>query len=162
VLPKWSRLLEPLSRTIIELLTKVVRTTRDWLVGADVGNPKHVGVLCPIGDSAEHKLVNFLLDGRHLRVELAGVHNATRRLCDFNLNGRNYVIVELDATKDVRPLSRREREVAFLIAKGRSTKQIAYDLGISYHTTDEYVSRILLKLGARNRPEMVALLFGGE
>jgi DNA-binding CsgD family transcriptional regulator len=111
-----------------------------------------------------NKAVVFWLDGCRLYVEPAAVHNAASRLCEFSFNGCCYAIVALktESVGPVRPLSRREREVARLIAKGRSTKEIAYDLGISPHTTDEYVSRILLKLGARNRPAMVAALLGSD
>jgi DNA-binding CsgD family transcriptional regulator len=115
-------------------------------------------------ERSSNKAAVFWLDGRRLHVEPAAVHNAASRLCDFSVNGCCYAIVPLETESDgaTRALSRREGEVARLIAKGRSTKQIAYDLGISPHTTDEYVSRILLKLGARNRPAMVAVLLGSD
>jgi DNA-binding CsgD family transcriptional regulator len=115
-------------------------------------------------ERSSNKTAVFWLDGSRLHVEPAAFHNAVSRLCDFSFNGCRYAIVPLETESDgaARPLSRREREVAGLIAKGRSTKQIAYDLGISPHTTDEYVSRILLKLGAKNRPAMVAVLFGSD
>ena len=115
-------------------------------------------------ERSSNKAAVFWLDGCRLFVEPAAVHNAASRLCDFSVNGCCYAIVPLATESDgaARPLSRREREVARLIAKGRSTKQIAYDLGISPHTTDEYVSRILLKLGAKNRPAMVAALLGSD
>jgi len=43
-------------------------------------------------------------------------------------------------------LTRREREVLQLIAEGRSTKQIARDLGISYKTAESHRTHMMKKL----------------
>jgi DNA-binding CsgD family transcriptional regulator len=104
----------------------------------------------------------FSLDGCRLRVECACRNNKSHCLAEFSLHGRDYVIMASDGLVDVPlpALTRREREIALLIARGLYTKQIAYDLGISPHTASTYINRIRTKLGVRNRPEMVATLLG--
>jgi PAS domain S-box-containing protein len=52
-------------------------------------------------------------------------------------------------------LTERERQVLVLIAGGKSTKQAALELGISYKTADSHRSRILEKLGVHETASMV-------
>jgi PAS domain S-box-containing protein len=52
-------------------------------------------------------------------------------------------------------LTERERQVLILIADGRSTKEAALRLGISYKTADSHRSRILEKLGVHETASMV-------
>ncbi len=52
-------------------------------------------------------------------------------------------------------LTERERQVLVLIAGGKSTKQTAAHLGISYKTADSHRSRILEKLGVHETASMV-------
>ncbi len=54
-------------------------------------------------------------------------------------------------------LSRREREVLSLIAKGYANRTIAETLGISEHTVKTYVQRLYEKLGVATRAEAAAL-----
>lgn len=49
------------------------------------------------------------------------------------------------------PLTPREREVIELIARGDQDKIIAFKLGISIGTAKNHISKILLKLNAKNR-----------
>lgn len=56
-------------------------------------------------------------------------------------------------------LSRREKEVAQLLARGASTLEIARQLFISTHTVRDYVKAIFAKLGVSSRGELVAKLF---
>lgn len=53
-------------------------------------------------------------------------------------------------------LSKRELEILELISQGYSDKEIAYKLQISARTVQTHVTRIVIKLGARNRPNAVA------
>ncbi len=52
-------------------------------------------------------------------------------------------------------LTERERQVLVLIADGKSTKEAAARLGISYKTADSHRSRILEKLGVHETASMV-------
>ena len=52
-------------------------------------------------------------------------------------------------------LTERERQVLVLIAEGKSTKEAASRLGISYKTADSHRSRILEKLGVHETASMV-------
>ena len=50
-------------------------------------------------------------------------------------------------------LTRREEQVAQLIAKGKSNQAIARELDISVHTARHHTQRILTKLGVHSRGE---------
>ena len=52
-------------------------------------------------------------------------------------------------------LSPREREVFHLVVDGRTTKEIARDLGISVKTADNHRYRLMEKLGVHNTAELV-------
>ncbi|HEX2035805.1 MAG TPA: tetratricopeptide repeat protein, partial [Chloroflexota bacterium] len=54
------------------------------------------------------------------------------------------------------PLTRREREVAVLVARGLTNRQIAAELVISERTAAHHVDHILTKLGARSRAQIAA------
>lgn len=53
-------------------------------------------------------------------------------------------------------LSKRESEILEMISQGYSDKEIACILHISARTVQTHVTRIVIKLGARNRPNAVA------
>lgn len=53
-------------------------------------------------------------------------------------------------------LTRREWEVARLVARGRSNRQIAEQLVVSERTVDTHVSHILRKLGLNGRAQIAA------
>lgn len=52
-------------------------------------------------------------------------------------------------------LTEREREVLLLVARGLSNQEIADRLVISVHTTKTHVGRIMVKLGAHDRAQLV-------
>jgi DNA-binding NarL/FixJ family response regulator len=56
------------------------------------------------------------------------------------------------------PLTRRELEVARLVAKGETNREIAGTLFLSPKTVERHVSNSLRKLGARNRAELASRL----
>ena len=60
------------------------------------------------------------------------------------------------AVSDGAPLTRRELQVARLVAAGRSNKEIAAELVISRRTAEGHVERILTKLGFTSRAQVAA------
>jgi DNA-binding NarL/FixJ family response regulator len=59
----------------------------------------------------------------------------------------------------LRELTEREREVLGLVGRGLSNEEIARELFISPATARTYVSRLLTKLGARDRARLVVLAY---
>ncbi|WP_313539976.1 response regulator transcription factor [Leifsonia aquatica] len=56
-------------------------------------------------------------------------------------------------------LTQRERQVLLLVARGRSNQQIAEDLFISPLTSKTHVNRIMTKLNAHDRAQLVILAY---
>ena len=56
-------------------------------------------------------------------------------------------------------LTEREREVLSLVAEGLSNDEIAGRLYLSPLTTKTHVSRIMTKLGARDRAQLVVIAY---
>jgi non-specific serine/threonine protein kinase len=52
------------------------------------------------------------------------------------------------------PLTRREREVALLVAQGCTNRRIAQELSISEHTVENHVAHILKKLDLHSREQI--------
>lgn len=59
-------------------------------------------------------------------------------------------------------LTKREAEVAQMLATGMFTKQVASSLGITEHTVRNYVAHIYNKTGASNRVELTLLVLTEE
>lgn len=64
--------------------------------------------------------------------------------------------------KDKIPLSRREREVAELVAEGFSNREISTQLGLSEHTIKNYLFHIYEKLGMSSRVDLVLYVRSAE
>jgi DNA-binding CsgD family transcriptional regulator len=54
------------------------------------------------------------------------------------------------------PLTPRERQVATLVATGRTNRQIGRVLGISEKTAEVHLHHVMSKLDVRNRAEVAA------
>ena len=65
-------------------------------------------------------------------------------------------VSELEAVVDSGPLSRRQREVAALVAAGLTNREIAERLFIAERSAEGHVERIRNKLGVRSRTEVAA------
>jgi DNA-binding NarL/FixJ family response regulator len=61
--------------------------------------------------------------------------------------------------RDLAQLTDREREVLLLIARGLSNLELTETLSISLPTAKTHVSRILTKLGARDRAQLVVIAY---
>jgi len=62
----------------------------------------------------------------------------------------------------IESLSRRERQVGGLLAAGKTSKEIAYELKISPKTADFHRSNLLRKMQVRSVVELVLLVYGAR
>lgn len=65
------------------------------------------------------------------------------------------------ASPPIESLTRRERQVAELVIAGLGDKQIARELNIGLATTKTHVHKLLTKLKAKRRTDVINALFGG-
>jgi PAS domain S-box-containing protein len=105
---------------------------------------KSDGEYCWLEDSGEP---HFEEDG-----EFTGFIGAAFDISDRR---RNMFTPDEESVRLVFALTERERQVLVLIAEGKSTKEAAARLGISYKTADSHRSRILEKLGVHETASMV-------
>jgi len=82
--------------------------------------------------------------------------NVTRRLISHFTEHAN---VALRVHSGLSELTEREREVLSLVAHGLSNAEIAEALHISMPTAKTHVSRVLTKLGARDRAQLVIFAY---
>ncbi len=76
-------------------------------------------------------------------------------ITDITARKRGFYTPDEESVRLVFALTERERQVLVLIAEGKSTKEAAAHLGISYKTADSHRSRILEKLGVHETASMV-------
>jgi DNA-binding NarL/FixJ family response regulator len=118
---------------------------------------------------ALRRLIDGRRDGRDARafpfealVGLAGLDERLRVMVDFDASAElgGPVIVLAPRRRKLRGLSKREEEVAALLAHGLSNKEIAERLFISVATVKDHVHRILEKTGFPNRTAVASFLSG--
>jgi DNA-binding CsgD family transcriptional regulator len=85
--------------------------------------------------------------------------SGSRVLIDVEIGDIRCILLRSDS-RSRSQLTRRERDVARLVALGRSNKEIATELDISTWTVSGYLRRVFAKLGVCSRAEMVAQLLG--
>ncbi|MEG3626654.1 response regulator transcription factor [Streptomyces poriticola] len=93
------------------------------------------------------------IDAEELRDALLTVHHEGAAL-SATAAGQVLELVSGGLTGDSSPLAlltRRERQILFLVADDQETRHIAARLGITPKTVRNYLSRIYAKLGTRNR-----------
>jgi DNA-binding NarL/FixJ family response regulator len=78
----------------------------------------------------------------------------------YERGGRRYVVVRENQADvgGLESLSTRERQIVAFLALGHTTKEIAYQLGISDSTTRVLLSRATSKLRAKSRQELIRLV----
>lgn len=84
---------------------------------------------------------------------------ATRTLIERVVTGPPNAGTAAWAAEPLRMLTAREREVLLLVAAGRTNAEIASDLVISPHTAKTHVNRIMSKVGAADRAQLVILAY---
>lgn len=118
---------------------------------------------------ALRRLIEERQDGQRRRefplaslVGLAGLDERLRVTVDFDASEElgGPVIVLAPRRRKLRGLSKREEEVAALLARGLSNKEIAEKLFISLATVKDHVHRILEKTGLPNRVAVASFLSG--
>ena len=94
---------------------------------------------------------------RHSVVRRRAASSAVSWAPRVDIDDRKHGVFTPDeaAVRMVFSLTERERQVLVLIAGGKSTKEAALALGISYKTADSHRSRILEKLGVHETASMV-------
>lgn len=83
---------------------------------------------------------------------------ATRALIERSVHGAAPTLSRVQSEILAR-LTVREREVLILVAGGRSNQEIAAELSISPHTAKTHVNRIMSKVDARDRAQLVILAY---
>lgn len=97
-----------------------------------------------------------------IRLVHSGRSYIDTQLRDSTLAGGDFNVNLLPSTTEtgsaaLRELSRREREVLAMLAGGHSYQEVADALCVSTKTVETYRTRLLQKLGARTRAELVRI-----
>lgn len=85
--------------------------------------------------------------------------SATRSLITRYVSGPSVVPVSAESRPELAALTEREREVLLLVARGLSNQEIAQELFISPHTAKTHVNRIMTKVYAHDRAQLVILAY---
>lgn len=85
--------------------------------------------------------------------------SVTRRLIEEVVSRSNTAARHDSAPPELAALTEREREVLTLVASGLTNDEIAGELYLSPLTSKTHVSRILSKLGARDRAQLVVIAY---
>jgi predicted ATPase/DNA-binding CsgD family transcriptional regulator len=133
--------------------------------GATVGSGAGARVmpfLAPLVEQAESSAIAALGRSRFDAAFLVGSRLDRDAAVRLALGGSSEAVVEAAERADAGPLSKREAEVARLIADGLTNKEIGTRLFISEHTVDSHVRAILNKLGFDSRARIAAWMASSE
>jgi DNA-binding NarL/FixJ family response regulator len=103
-----------------------------------------------------------LLDGIRVvsRGESLLAPSITRQLiAEFVRRQPSPGVARWEATGSLDGLTEREKEVLVLVARGLSNQEIGQQLFVTPATAKTHVSRLLMKLGARDRTQLVVLAY---
>jgi DNA-binding NarL/FixJ family response regulator len=84
---------------------------------------------------------------------------ATRSLITKYVTPADLSAASRSVPPELEGLTDREREVLLLVARGRSNQEIADDLHISPHTAKTHVNRVMTKVYAHDRAQLVILAY---
>jgi DNA-binding NarL/FixJ family response regulator len=79
-------------------------------------------------------------------------------VAEFVRRGNGPALVGAPGTR-LDQLTDRERDVLLQVAAGKSNAEIAADLVVSLNTVKTHVSRLLFKLSARDRAQLVVVAY---
>jgi DNA-binding CsgD family transcriptional regulator len=129
----------------------VTRSGLDLLPGTDGADPEVARLLRRLIECSSAHSLGVIADHRTFGPEV---------VFDVEMGDSHYTLLRRQAlsVESTVALSRREREIARLIAKGLPNKSIAAVLDISLWTVATYVRRLFAKLGVSSRAEMVACM----
>jgi DNA-binding CsgD family transcriptional regulator len=103
-----------------------------------------------LGEAAWEKA---LAEGRAMSLEEASQYALSEEEPDPSTAPANTSSPTVEPTVN---LTHREREVATLVARGLTNRQISTNLGISERTAGNHVARVLRKLGLRSRAQIAS------
>ena len=83
----------------------------------------------------------------------------TRQLIGEFVRREPGVAGRLEASATLAGLTERETEVLVLVARGLSNHEIGQELFVTPATAKTHVSRLLMKLGARDRTQLVVIAY---
>jgi len=130
-------------------------------VGAGAG-ARVMPFLAPLVDQAQSSAIATLGRSRFDAAFLAGSRLDRDAAVRLALGGSSEATGDAPKPADTGLLSRREGEVARLIAEGLTNKEIGGRLFISEHTVDSHVRAIMNKLGFDSRARIAAWMASNE
>jgi DNA-binding CsgD family transcriptional regulator len=99
----------------------------------------------------EEAWTEALTEGRAMSLEEASPYALTKAETD---RSARQAPEQTPTGKTTGELTRREEEIAALVARDLTNRQIAKELAISERTAGNHVAKILRKLGLRSRPQI--------
>lgn len=111
-----------------------------------------------VGASIEKSVQNRLGDENFTRAVQVGKQYSFDQAVSYALGAKAERRSELERAEEPTSLTRRESEIANLVAQGLTNKEIANKLVISHRTADTHVEHILTKLGFRTRTQIATWL----
>ncbi|MCL7426859.1 LuxR C-terminal-related transcriptional regulator [Streptomyces sp. YS415] len=121
-------------------------------IGGDPARPQGAARSCP----AERHARRALGDQGYERAHRRGGALSRDDVIAYALGTLRRRAAGPAGAPDTRPLTRREAEVAALVAQGLTNRRIAETLVISQRTAEGHVERILVKLGFSRRSQLAA------
>ena len=128
---------------------------------SEIGTSKGTGQAAPLPDETMLQLGRVSL--RVIADDCVSENDLSNALGTFHIDGRRYMIIGAApptkaASSPIDLLTKRELQIALLVADGKVNKQIAYRLKISPYTVSSYLKRIFCKLHCHTRAEMATLI----